>query len=384
MKKKLFGKLHKGFTLIEIVIAAVIISILLGFSLVAYHQYVEKAKRTEAVVTISDIRKAEEFNKEETGNYVAAEDTRAVNQALNLAIVPKYYEYQVVGVTDDNFIVLARRIGSRIEDYLATDRLPPDDIVLAMDKSGAVRNDYTQYIRKGSSGSSGGGSGGSGSTSNGAGGGEISGGGTGSGSGSQKGGSSGDGTEEEAAAAVPVAPFYSAEISVILHLLQGSDAGDYFYDLIIEKLIKVVFEDFSIQYPQLSEGILAFWAGTTDNTIHLNSLLSGESCNEAIAATICHEATHADYSYNPQKWIDSALEQHSELTASDLHITAYPLNSIDQEYNCFKNSVLLWKELQGAKTDAAMDAEEAIYDQGEEYMKAQIRLTYAAQMLPEY
>jgi hypothetical protein len=31
-----------------------------------------------------------------------------------------------------------------------------------------------------------------------------------------------------------------------------------------------------------------------------------------------------------------------------------------------------------------MDDEEAKYDQGEEYMKAQIRLTYADQMLPEY
>ncbi|MDD2703022.1 MAG: prepilin-type N-terminal cleavage/methylation domain-containing protein [Candidatus Omnitrophica bacterium] len=383
MKKRLFGKPHKGFTLIEIVIAAVIIGIVLAFSFVAYRQYVEKAKKMEAVVTISDIRKAEEFNKQQTGSYVSAENTQAVNQALNLAIVPKYYEYQVVGVTDDNFIVLARRIGSRIEDYLSTDRLPPDDIVLARDKSGAARRDYPRYIRNDTSESYGSGSGGSSGSSGGSGGSGSSGSSGESGSGSKESENSG-GTEENGDGNTVSLPFYSTEIAAILELLEGTETGDYYYDLIIEKKISVVFEDFSAEYPSLAEGVLAFWAGTTDNTIHVNSLLDGQSCDEAISAVICHEATHADYSYNPGKWIESTLDKHPELTEGDLHITSYPLNSIDQEYNCFENSVLVWKELQGEKTDEIMDAEESIYDQGEDFMKAQIRLSYADQMLPEY
>ncbi len=384
MKMKLLSAHRKGFTLVEIVIAAVVMSILLAFSFVAYHQYVEKARKTEAVITISDIRKAEEFKKQETGSYVPAENTQEINQALNLTIVPKYYEYQVVGVSDDNFIVLARRIGSRIEDYLAADRLPPDDIVLAMDKSGNVQKDFQPHLPRQASGSSGEKSRGLGYSSGGSGGGSLDGGGSGSGSGSSKGGDSGDRNEDVVVVSNSGLPFYTPDISMILDLLKGSAAGDYFYDLIIEKLIKVVFEDFLTLYPDLPLGVLAFWAGSTDNTIHVNSLLKDSSCKEAIAATICHEATHADYTYNSQKWIDYTLAQHPELTASDLHITSYPLNSIDQEYNCFKNSVLAWKELKGPQVDEIMDAEEAEYDQGEDYMKTQIRLSYADQMLPEY
>jgi hypothetical protein len=121
-----------------------------------------------------------------------------------------------------------------------------------------------------------------------------------------------------------------------------------------------------------------------DNTIHLNSELRITSPEAAVTAIICHEATHADYSYNPDKWIDYTLNNHPGLDPSELHIIVPPFNSIDQEYNCFKNQVETWKELKNGYSDLNNDGWEDIYDQGEAYMKSQIRSVYAKYKLPEY
>jgi hypothetical protein len=102
----------------------------------------------------------------------------------------------------------------------------------------------------------------------------------------------------------------------------------------------------------------------------------------AIAAIICHEATHADYSYNPEKWIDYTMNNHPGLDASELHIGVYPFNSIDQEYNAFANAVKVWKDVKNGYDK--LDDLENTYDQGEAYMKNYIRGIPDYKDLPEF
>jgi len=112
--------------------------------------------------------------------------------------------------------------------------------------------------------------------------------------------------------------------------------------------------------------------GTTGN-IYINELYKTLAPDAAIAALIAHEATHADYDYYPQKWIDLTLQQHPELTAGDLHI---PGNSIDQEYNAFKDQVAVWNQTKNGLTDPNNDGWAQVLAQGEAFAKAEIQQVY--------
>lgn len=221
----------------------------------------------------------------------------------------------------------------------------------------------------GSGGSGGGGSGGGGGGSGGGGGGGT-GGGTGGGSGGGYTGST------------PVS------ISTALAILQASNAGSYFFDLITGNHIAVQYTN--IAGWGLPPGVLAFWIDPSYNTIYLNDLLQTATSAQVLATLIAHEATHADYSYNPEQRIAETLARHPELTRADLHIDVAPGNSIDQEYSAFRSEILLWKELRGTVTGPLdplaqeLDSNTVLYDQGEAFLKAQIRITYSDQTLPEY
>lgn len=378
---------RRGFSLTEILIAIIIIGILAVLFINFYKMHIEKAKSAEGISNAGIIRKAEEIHRLDKNNYIAANNTEEVNERLGLEIKSKYYGYQVVNVTDDNFIIIAKRIGEDIS-------LPSDIKFIVMDKIGLIRSGYENYLGEGSGGgggggvagtggsgggggggTAGGGSGGGGTGIGGIGGGETGGGGgTTGGGGTGGGGTGGGGTGETVTTSKPV---YTSEIEAALELLKNSATGVYYYNLIMEKMIPVVYE-------AGPSNAMAWWKGISYNTIYVNQILKNSAPESAIAALIAHEATHADYDYYPQKWIDRTLELHSELTTDDLHITVLPGDSIDQEYNSFSSQVNTWKEVKGEDTDYNNDAWTAIYDQGESYMKAQIRLAYTGQGLPEY
>ena len=67
-----------------------------------------------------------------------------------------------------------------------------------------------------------------------------------------------------------------------------------------------------------------------------------------------------------------------------MHITEYPNDSIDQEYNCFSSQVNTWKEIKGSDFDWNNAIWAMIYDQGEDYMKAELRKPRYYGDLPEY
>ncbi len=178
-----------GFSLVEIVIVLVIIGLLAALSIFIYSHFVDKAKSTEVIITAGNIREAEITHKIDKGEYVKADNVQEINDLLSLSINPKNYDYRVVGVSDQNFMVLANKIDT-------------DKIVIAMNKDGLIHQEYGSSGGSSSgSGDSGGGSSsgsgdsGGGSSSGGSGGGSSSSsGGSGGGSSSGSGGSSGGGS----------------------------------------------------------------------------------------------------------------------------------------------------------------------------------------------
>jgi type II secretory pathway pseudopilin PulG len=170
-------------------------------------------------------------------------------------------------------------------------------------------------------------------------------------------------------------------LDAILEILHDSSAGSSLYNLIDA-------HDITIEYLDLSgnptmTGVVAYWQYST-NKIVINQAVAGTWTNEAVAAVVGHELIHADYDYNSTTWINSTLAAHPELTAADLHITVYPGNSIDQEYNAFVKAAQLWTELKGTQTNTTLDNIVYLNNQGEAYLKASIRATAAYQTLPEY
>jgi len=174
---------------------------------------------------------------------------------------------------------------------------------------------------------------------------------------------------------------YNSTIAAAIAALCGSTSGASECSLIQDKHISVLFGDFSQIYGDGADNIMASWEGVTYNTIFVNKILETQSPPEAIAGIIAHEATHADYDYYPQKWIDSTLAEHPGLSASDLHI---PGNSIDQECNAFGAATEVWNEIKGSLHDTVLDGTAAAYAQGEANMKSAIRSTYQDQSLPEF
>jgi len=378
----------KSFTLIEIIIVLVIIGLLATLGLLVYTHFVDKARNTEVVIAAGNIREAEIAHKIDKGEYVGAANVNEINDLLSLSINPKNYDYRVVGVSDQDFMVLVNKIDA-------------DEIIVAMNKDGLIPQEHGSSggsgdggISGGSGGDSGGGSGGggggsgegsSGGESGGGSGGSSGGGGGGSGSGggSDNSGGGGDsaslgqsgGGWSNLAAEGGSGAFIESGLLAAFNLLKSSTAASYAYNLIEDKNIPL---SFAIP-PAGFETAGAWWNGTG---IFVN-ISQQNAPTSAIAALIAHESTHADYDYFPDAWVDITLQRHPELQREDVHA---PANSYDQEYNAFCNEMETWIELKGDATDRFQDDWLAVYNQGEEDMRNAIAGTYTAagQYLPAY
>lgn len=395
-------KSKKAFSLVEIVVVIIILGVLVGLSVfTVFMGTIEKSKSAEALINVGAISDAEEAHKLETGEYLAAESADEINAQLGVGLQPKYYEYQVVGVTDDNFVVIAKRIGVDLSKYLEAGQVPPSAMVVAMDKSGIMQSGYTSYLSGGSSsggGSSGGGTGGGGQGSGTT---VVTGGGGGSVSGGDSGGGDSGGGGEAGSSTVPINPeTYDSTIAGALSLLQNlsnqllnSRTIGYFYDLIQQKGINITFVNFT-DFPDVNPEVLGLWVPTywTDfypsstlqvNTIYLNQGLQTAMSEQAIASIIVHEATHADYNYYTENWVSFTLDNHPGVTRDELAWITDPVTETDvlndtqdQEFNAFQNEVLTWKVIKGTAVDNQLDSVETIYDRGPEFLLSAIERAY--------
>ena len=154
--------------------------------------------------------------------------------------------------------------------------------------------------------------------------------------------------------------------------LAGNRDGNFYRDLFYNNNIK-------LRKVYLDDNTLGLY-DPGDNIIYIDRNFFDSAPDSSILATIVHELTHVDYYLNPQYWKDYTLKQHPELTPDEIHI---PGNSIDQEYNAFKNAVEAYRQLkEDGEEDLRMDYFCAIIEQGEDYAKAEIVKFYNE--LPQY
>lgn len=340
---------RKAFTVVEILLAVAVIGVLFALIFAFYRSAINKSKYVEAVATVDTISKAEEIKQMNTGEYVAAANTQEVNERLGLDIKPRWYNYKVIGVTDDNFIVLAEKI----LDDINSGNLSSEPLVIARDRSGPVSPDSigpsgtadippVEEPPGGSSSPSGGGSPGGGG-----GGGTPTGGNpTGSPAGSS------DNTTY-------------ADLTQALSLLRGTTNGDYYYNLLVNNSIP-------INWAPLGENTgaqcsIAYTSSSVTCTIQVNQALENIWTSTQIAPLIVHEALHADCAYDPTKWADIMLGQLNTgrpppplLVSANLDWftvggTQYLNDTVQQEYNTFKQEVLLWQEIHGSERSTEYD-----------------------------
>jgi len=387
---------RRAFTLIEILLAITVIAVFFGLIFAFYKNAINKSKYVEAVATVANIAKTEEIAKLETGEYIAAANTQEVNERLGMDIEPRWFNYKVVGVTNDNFIVLAERIRDDIE----SGDLAGDDIVVARNNAGPISPDSVNQPPPdlggddiggpdtGDSAPPGSSSPGGGSPSSGGPGGGSPGGNSGDSDDSNPtGGGSDESIRHPTQTAVP--------LSVLDYFSQAPLAADLL-NLINDNGIRMVYvanSDYGVK-----ESTVAFWWGINDhieldsngkkvfvtgNTIFVNQNATATYTEAALAAIVAHEATHADYDYNPQEWIDATKAAHPELTDDDIHIDRYPGNSIDQEYNANKAMVELWDVVKDS-SNGNLDFYSAAFATGEDNFKTILKAMPAYRELPDY
>jgi hypothetical protein len=183
-----------------------------------------------------------------------------------------------------------------------------------------------------------------------------------------------------------------AQIDAVLEaafdLLLNSVAGHDYAQLLLDNHVPIRSADRS---PSTAYAQFSFCPNRTSCTpvVYINTATTGGFTSAALAAYLSHEAMHADFYFDPNKWVAQTLADHPELTNADIHINRIPFNSayapydsIDQEYHAFSNQALLWKEIKGTEVNAQLNVVVTLYDMGEADLKAAIRPAYLT--LPEY
>ena len=100
---------HKGFTLIEIMIVVAIIGILMAIAIPAYGNYVKRAKITEAVGALSEMRVKMEQYFQDNRTYV---DACGGTGVASLPAASKSFTFACSGLTATGYVVTATGITS--------------------------------------------------------------------------------------------------------------------------------------------------------------------------------------------------------------------------------------------------------------------------------
>ncbi|MFA6355604.1 MAG: prepilin-type N-terminal cleavage/methylation domain-containing protein [Candidatus Omnitrophota bacterium] len=385
---------RRAFSLIEILLAFTVIAVFFGLIFAFYKNAINKSKYVEAVATVSNIAKTEEIAKLETGEYIAAENTQEVNERLGMNIEPRWFNYKVIGVTNDNFIVLAERIRDDIE----SGDIAGDDIVVARDSSGPIA---PETVNQPPPPELGGDTGDSAPPDSSPGGGPSG----GSPGGGTPGGTGGDDTTNPTGGGSDESQ-YNNNANDLLSLLNDSTVGHDYYDELINNGVDVQFADllsmgalglfvpewwFDV-FPETGEGLNGF----SPNTIYLDNSYMTDYAPEVGAAVLMHEATHAYWDNNIPELADYEVDYYNDnispapaydIDETDLYWTTYQEGPLDgtpyinpdggpqlfdtviQEYSCFVNEVLIWNEFSagdGSLSDPdGQDVTAALYDSGD-------------------
>lgn len=104
-----------GYTLVQVLIVSVVIAALAGLALPVYFNTIRRSEDSEALINMDAIRKGQFAKHAETGSYLNAADTAAINRLLGLNITEHLFKYRVVDATDTDFRIIAERLGALTE-----------------------------------------------------------------------------------------------------------------------------------------------------------------------------------------------------------------------------------------------------------------------------
>ncbi len=96
----------KGFTLIELMIAVVVVSILAAIALPAYTNYVKRGKISEATTNLSGLRVSMEQYYQDNRTYQNAAGT-ACGVAMPTSPTVKYFSFGCTAPTSDTYTITA-------------------------------------------------------------------------------------------------------------------------------------------------------------------------------------------------------------------------------------------------------------------------------------
>ncbi len=359
MKKSLRNK-EKGFTLLEVLIAVVIIVVLAASAVPLIVHQIEKSKESEAVATLGAIRSAELRLHDMTGRFIAAADEAGIQTALGLAVGGGFYNYKIIEADGENFLALATPIGP-LSDWLEELKINKDGFVGYAPGGGGSSSG-------GSGGSSGGGSSGS------------SGGGSSDSSGGGSGGSSGasvlvlstllDVTPVQAVSAKPPFTGWAEDIQEVIDLLAsatsaltspGVTTGAAIAAYINANQIETSFipkATMDEKCPPGTEGgssALGCQESWSDGTSIIYILDDYEGNKYAAAAILAHEALHAIWWEDYYNYTQTGVPPTFGMPIPSGGIRSK--NSQDQEYHGKLTDAEIWHEFSTTYGDAVYDTE---------------------------
>lgn len=330
-------KKFKGFSLIEVLIVAVVLGVLAAIIIPSILGQVHKAKEAEAVQSLGSIRLSELNLHGMAGQFVAAADETEIKSALGLALGGGFYRYKIIDATQANFLAIATPL-DLLDNWLQE---------IAIDKDGFVG--YSP-IGTGSvsGGVSSGGSSGGGSSDGGSGGG--SGGGSAGGTGTVVGGGN---SRARITTSGPVFNGYAENIQGIFDVLglstvalssSGMGTGAALATWLLDNEVDVQFGS-----PGAGAGAVTRW----NNTTHLPYIEIGAEyqVNKYVCAMyLAHEALHAVWFLDEYRHTTTDSDFEYGVTAPRItRTTAWDdggeKGTIDQEYNAYITGAQVWKDL---------------------------------------
>ncbi len=402
-----------GFTLMEVLIALIILAVIAALAIPSYRRSVKQAESTEAVQQLHAIRRAEIAYFAGEGTYTESLERLPAAPTIDLPLTPRHFDYAVEKADEGQLLVMATSRapvpGSELPLKVSIDEA--GNVIYYWPESGSGGSTSTGggSSESGSGGSSGGGSAGGGIS---LGGGSSDGGGSGGGGG---GGSiiSPPGNSDDASAAIthpPLPPLCpggatapgtlsyitrcedawtnwpdtnaknitgtigTESLSLAFDMVAGSSVSAVTDDL-FQKGISISFDGSYFGEGDLCEGAYACFIRNTGDFppdeprvipfIVFDPLLADED-PALLAGILAHEGTHF------QQLLDGSLHNESAGT----------LTVVDIEFRAFWNGAVFWSDVRDTQfplTTALAQDEEDLYNlaqQGEAALRNEIAARY--------